>query len=63
MTTKSQARTLSESAAPKTTDTFTHTDTSSRIKTLIVLLAVWGLMPAGFATWLTQRGWQSGGRR
>ena len=27
-----------------------------RAKAVIVWLAVWGLIPAGFATWLIQRG-------
>lgn len=29
--------------------------TGTRIKTVIVTAAVWGLLPAGWATWLIQR--------
>ncbi len=28
----------------------------SQLKKVIVVLAVWGLIPAGFATWLIHRG-------
>jgi hypothetical protein len=49
------------------TGTFTHPPAKARMaergaamkaqfKEMIVRLAVWGLIPAGFATWLIQRG-------
>lgn len=36
-------------------DKANHTPIASRIKAAIVALAVWGLIPAGLATWLLRR--------
>ena len=33
-----------------------HTPLRSRIKAIIINLALWGLIPAALATWLIQRG-------
>lgn len=33
-----------------------HTPIRSQLKAAIVALALWGLLPAGLATWLIQRG-------
>lgn len=33
-----------------------HTPIRSRLKAVIVSLAVWGLIPAALGTWLIQRG-------
>ena len=43
-------------ATPMTSDSSNPTLIHSGIKAAIVRLAVWGLIPAGFATWLIQRG-------
>lgn len=64
MTTKTKSRNGGDRPAPKTTDSrnCTAIDSSVKaaikaaIKTAIVRLAVWGVIPAGFATWLIQRG-------
>lgn len=37
-------------------DSRNHSPIRTRIKAAIVCLAVWGLLPAGFATWIIQRG-------
>ena len=47
---------LASGAAPKASDSRNHTPIHSSIKRAIVRLAVWGIIPAGFATWLIQRG-------
>ncbi len=60
MTTKTKSRNGGDRPAPKTTDSrnCTAIDSSIKaaIKAAIVRLAVWGVIPAGFATWLIQRG-------
>lgn len=33
-----------------------HTPASAKVKNIIVQCALWGLIPASFATWLIQRG-------
>lgn len=33
-----------------------HTPASAKVKNIIVKFALWGLIPAGLATWLIQRG-------
>jgi len=43
-------------ATPKTSDSRNFTAIHSGIKAAIVRLAVWGVIPASFATWLIQRG-------
>ena len=53
MTTKTRGRTK---ATPKTSDSRNPTPIHSGIKAAIVRLAVWGLIPTSFATWLIQRG-------
>jgi hypothetical protein len=52
MTRKTRGRTM---ATPKTSDNHHATPIHSGIKAAIVRLAVWGLIPASFATWLIQR--------
>ena len=60
MTTKTKGRNGGHRPTPKTTDSrnFTpiHSSIKAAIKAAIVRLAVWGVIPAGFATWLIQRG-------
>lgn len=56
MSKNNKGRVPVQNPTPKTTDTRNRTPTASRAKALIVRLAVWGLIPAGFATWLLQRG-------
>ena len=56
MTKKTKGRIGGNRATPKTTDSHNHTETATRIKAVIVRLAVWGVIPADFATWLIQRG-------
>lgn len=41
---------------PKTSTVRDSTSLRIAIKSVIVRLAVWGLIPAGFAIWLIQRG-------
>lgn len=53
MTIKTRGRTM---ATPKTYDNCNPTPIHSGIKAAIVRLAVWGVIPSGFATWLIQRG-------
>jgi hypothetical protein len=47
MTKKTKGRSGGNRATPKTTDTHNHTETATRIKAMIVRLAVWGLNPCG----------------
>lgn len=56
MTTKTKGRNGGDRPTPKTSDSRNHTPIHSSIKAAIVRLAVWGLIPASFATWLIQRG-------
>lgn len=56
MTTKTKGRDRWNGATAKTTDSRNHTKIAARIKAMIVRLAVWGVIPAGFATRLIQRG-------
>lgn len=37
-------------------DSRNHSPIRTRIKAVIVSLAIWGLIPAGLATWVIQRG-------
>lgn len=52
MTRKTRGRT---EATPKTCDSRNPTPTASRVKALIVRLALWGLLPAGLADWIIRR--------
>lgn len=52
MTRKTRGRT---EATPKTTDSHNLSSSASRIKALIVRLALWGLLPAGLADWIIRR--------
>lgn len=54
MTTKTKAAGLDTRAASKATDCCNSTAT--RIKALIVRLALWGWLPLGLAMWLIQQG-------
>lgn len=56
MTTKGKGRNGGDRATPKPSSSCNPTPIHSRIKAAIVRLAVWGLVPAGFAAWLIQRG-------
>jgi len=56
MSTNNKGRDRWHGATQKTTDNRNPTAIQSRIKTVIVRLAVWGVIPAGLATWLIQRG-------
>lgn len=57
MTTKTKGRDrLRRSATPKTGNSRNPTAIHSSIKALIVRFALWDLIPAGWATWLIQRG-------
>ncbi|MCK9381959.1 MAG: hypothetical protein M0P95_12975 [Sulfuritalea sp.] len=56
MTTKTKGRNGWHRATPKTSDNRNHTPAASCIKTLIVRLALWGLLPVVLADWLIQRG-------
>ena len=52
MTAKTRGRT---EATPKTSDSQNLSSTASRIKLLIVRLALWGLLPVGLAGWVIRR--------
>lgn len=56
MTTKGKGRNGGDRATPKLSSSRNPTPIHSGIKAAIVRLAVWGLVPAGFAAWLIQRG-------
>lgn len=67
MTTNNKGRAPGKDATPKTTDSQHSTATDpligwfsaamrAKLKVIIVRLAVWGLIPASFATWLIQHG-------
>lgn len=56
MTKNNKGRDRWHGATPKTTDSHNPTAIHSVVKAVIVRLALWGLIPAGFATWLIQRG-------
>ena len=53
---KEQGRNGGDRPTPKTSDSRNPTPIHSGIKAAIVRLAVCGLIPASFATWLIQRG-------
>lgn len=44
-----------ETGLSDASDCANHTPIRTRLKAAIVNLAVWGLIPAGLATWLIQR--------
>lgn len=56
MTKNNKGRVPIQNPTPKTTDSRNPTPIPSGIKAAIVRLAVRGVIPAGFATWLIQRG-------
>ena len=56
MTTRTKGRSGGDRPAPKTSHNCNPTPIDSYIKAAIVPLAVWGVIPAGFAAWLIQRG-------
>ena len=56
MTKNNEGRAGWHQATPKTSDSRNLSSIASRIKALIVRLAICGLIPAGVATWLIQRG-------
>jgi hypothetical protein len=56
MTKNNKGRSGGDRPTPKTTDSRNPTLIHSSIKAAIVRLAVWGLIPVSFATWLIQRG-------
>lgn len=56
MTTKTKGRNGGDRAALKTTCVRNHTSIRSRLKGLIVRLALWGILPVGLAQWLVQHG-------
>ena len=57
MTTKMKGRASWHQATPKTSkSTRNSTGLASRIKAVIVKLALWGLLPVGVADWIIQRG-------
>jgi hypothetical protein len=53
MTTKTKSRNGANRAASNTTDP--RNSTASRIKALIVNLALWGVIPFGLSVWLIRR--------
>jgi hypothetical protein len=53
MTTKTKSRNGANRAASNTTDT--RNSIASRIKALIVNLALWGVIPFGLSVWLIRR--------
>jgi len=53
MTTKTKSRNEANRAASNTTDT--RNSIASRIKVLIVNLALWGVIPFGLSVWLIRR--------
>ena len=57
MITKTEGRAGGSQAAPKTSkSTLDFTRFASRIKTLIVTLTLWGVLPVGVAEWMICRG-------
>lgn len=56
MTTKTKGRDGGNHATLTTADTRNFNPFASRLKALIVYLAVWGLINPSLATWLIQRG-------
>ncbi len=56
MTKNNKGRSGGDRPTPKTTDSRNVTPNRSSLKAAIVRLAVWGLIPAGFASWLIQCG-------
>jgi hypothetical protein len=56
MTEKTKGRSGGDRPTPKTSDRLKRTAIRSRIKAGIVRMAVWGVVPAGFASWLVRRG-------
>ena len=56
MTKNNKGRSGGDRLTPKTSNSPNPTRIHSSIKVTIVRLAVWGLIPASFATWLIQRG-------
>jgi hypothetical protein len=56
MTEKTKGRNGGDHSTLKTSDSRKRTAIRSRIKAGIVRMAVWGLVPAGFASWLIRRG-------
>lgn len=56
MTKNNKGRDRWHGATPKTSDSRNPTLIHSGIKTAIVRLAMLGVIPSGFATWLTKRG-------
>lgn len=56
MTKNNKGRNGGDRPTPKTSDSHNPTPIHSGIKAAIVRLAVWGVIPAGLATWLIQRG-------
>jgi hypothetical protein len=57
MATNNKGRAPGKDATPKTTDRRNPTPIHSSIKAAIVRLALWGVIPASFATWLI-RAWR-----
>ena len=45
-----------ETGLTNASDSANDTPIRAQLKALVVTLAVWGLIPADFATWLIQRG-------
>lgn len=56
MTRNNKGRNRWHGATPKASDSRNPTPIHSSIKAAILRLAVWGVVPAGFATWLIERG-------
>jgi len=56
MAKNNKSRAPVQDATPKTSDSHNLTPIHSGIKAAIVRLALWGVIPARFATWLIQRG-------
>jgi hypothetical protein len=55
MAIKTKGRAGWHQTTPEAFDNRHATPAASRIKALIVLLAVWGLIPVGLADWLIRR--------
>lgn len=59
MTKKAKGRAGWHQAAPDTSKgTLSSTDVASRVKVIIVTLAVWGWVPLGLAEWIDRTGGQ-----
>jgi len=56
MTKNNKGRSGGDRPTPKTSDSCNLTQIHPGIKAAIVRLALWGVIPASFATWLIQRG-------